>query len=551
MAGDFGDPRLAGYFDVEDRRVGTSGTIPFEKAEFPASFPFARWNFQSQKYLTYWRYFTGEFLEETIPNQQDEDGNPILKYPLQINYIKSAAMKHNYVLWGEVQDTPDCLAPVRARPRLDAGQERPEDDEVQKAKEAENLVNRVWIENSGRALQQESGLLQQFLGGIIIRVGWQPDDDELEYGIRLEYILPDFFLPVWDNGKPDNLLEAWIVYRMPSREAQIRFGFDGSNDTNAQPLYIEHWTKESISITLGGKPISYNINGVDITYDDIDNPFGFVPFVYIPRERAGSYYGLSMIDDLIGMVKEMNSRWADLGDVIRDTSHRDIFVRNVPGNIRTRDIGSSRSAIDLGTASPGSSDPEAFVIDPPSLAESLTTYPEDLRKQFMRDAFITGVSEGEDEGSQRSALTLAFRMWPLTAKVRTIRTNWGVALTRIAKMIVKMAAIKDVAGITLEHLEDIDWEVDWSPMVPRDAEQELNAVVTNVQTNLMSHVTAIEKQRTVHDPLDEWEKIKDDMKWMASLEASKTPQKQADGTTKVSPDLPSLGQSGSPTTETE
>lgn len=469
--------------DVEDRRLGVGGNIVSDD-EFPASFPLARWNYQAQLYLERWNMFNGKWLSETMPDDVDEKGNPLLRYPLQINYLKRACMAHSYALFGEVRDTPGPLAPVRITPRKKPGKKSTEESDRTKAEELEDFINQVWTENQGRSLQQEAGLIQQPLGGIAFRLSWHPENPDLEYGIQVEYVLPDFFLPVWDTARPDDLLEVWIVYRIPTREAKYKFNIslkDGIKD----PLYIEHWTRENVTITINNEPIKYTVNGIVFDFNNAPNPFGEIPFVYIPRERAGSYYGLGLLDDVIELARELNSRIADNSDVVEETSHRETYGRNIIGPVTPLDIGGTRPAVNIGSTPPGGETPDVFVLDPPKANEFSISHVDSLRKQLGRDLFIPGIAEGEDEGSQRSGLTLAFRMYPLTSKIHAVRSYWGAGLTLIAKKIARIAIIKGIGNITEDHLKGIKWEIDWASIIPRDREQDLNEVAIGIQSNII------------------------------------------------------------------
>lgn len=511
--------------DIEDRRVGT-GLVPFDKEEFPGNFPIARWNYQQERYLRFWRHFTGEVWDEAVADKKDENGDPVLRYPLQINYARTLCMKHNYVLWGEVPDTPRPLAAVRVTPRRRAGQKLIDETTIHLADELEDFINRVWLDNSGRTLQQEGGLLQQFLGGIVYRVGWAPDDEDLEYNIRLEYVIPDFFLPVWDSGKPDYLLEAWVVWRMPTREAQLRFGYTAQSGER-DPLYIEHWTKESVTITIGGKPVRYTVrakeNEEEFYYDDLPNPFGFVPFVYIPRERAGSFYGLSLLEGIDGITKEMNARLADLGDILRESAHRNLYVRNMTQTAKTTDMGGTRPAINIGVTPPGGHEPDVFAIDPVTIDNSITDYPQMLHDQLRRDTFIPPVADGEDEGSQRSGQTLYLRMWSIISKTRACRTHWTTGLIILAKMIARIAVIKGVGGITAEHLKDVDIQIDWAAMIPRDREQELNEISIAYNAKMLSPESGIRILNQVDDAQEEYRRVQEHWAWIASLQPRSAP----------------------------
>ncbi len=546
--------------DLLDRRIGVNpstaiSALPYSEADFPAQFPYQRWTFQLTMYTEYWRWFTGEVWEEKIPGATDKQGDPVLRFPLQVNLVKTAAMKHNYVLFGEVPDGPEPLVPPRVSPKLQPNEDAPTDARKRLAKELELFLNDVWMENNGRVLQLEGGLVQQFLGGVVYKVSYNLSNPDLTNQIKLEMILPDFFLPVWDTTDPDRLLEVFLVWRMPAREAVLKFGIDLVGQYPDYLLYVEHWTKDAISILLGGKPVSYTVEEVDndgnvidqttTVYNRVKNPFGFIPFVYIPRERNGGYYGLSIIEDLKGLSKEINARMTDIGDVIAETSHRVVFIRNAPGNIRTRDIGGLRNVVDLGSKIGSGGDPDAIPIDPPKMADNLVNYGEILRKQFIRDAFISSVAEGEDEGSQRSALTLAFRMWPITSKSRSIRMYWDNGLTRINRMIARIAIAKKIGGITSDHLKGMNIHNEWSPQIPRDREQLVNEVNILLGRQALSPFTALKILGTVQDPSDEMVRVKEWLEYTTKLQSQA--QMQIDSNKAKTADKPVNSDAGSTT----
>src|SRR5262249_17527527 len=111
-------------------------------------------------------------------------------------------------------------------------------------------------------------------------------------------------------------------------------------------------------------------------------------------------------------------------------------------------------------------------------------------------------------------LTLAFRMWPITSKARTMRSYWENALVRFNKMIAKMAIFHGVGGITEGHLQGIHMHCDWSPMIPRDREQMVNEITLLMNTNSLSHYTALNILNMVPDPAEEIQRVKE---WMSFL----------------------------------
>lgn len=509
------------FTSIEQRRLGaTSSAVIASQLDpgLPQNFPVTAWNAQQSRYYTYWDLYTGMIWTTPDPKRVDSQGNPALRFPLQINYAKTICNIHNAVLWGEVRDNSLPLAPHRVKPRRKAGQKKPPKSAYTSAEDMEIFLNEVWMQNDGRSLQQEGGAIQQFLGGIVYRVSWQPDDPELRHQIRIEMVIPDFFMPVWNTARPNELLECYVVYRLPAREAFIKYGYQ--SDGAVGPLYVEHWTKDSVSITLDGEPVSVKFDGERITYKNYPNPFGVVPFVYIPREKSGDFYGMSVLEDLTGLMMELNSRLADLGDILRDYAKTEVYVRNLSGPTKTQDIGTSRPAVNLGQTVPGSNhEPDAFRIDPPNMPLGLFNFPGFLNNQLMRDSSIPAVAFGEDEGSQRSALTLAFRMFPLINRVRGVRTHWTTAMNRIAFIIHKIASTKGINGITQAHWDENDFSVNWSPMLLRDSEIDLNTAVLSAQSQFMSPQTAMEFLNITEDPEREYESVMEHLKRLAEQQA--------------------------------
>lgn len=525
--------------DIVDRRYGaglagvTESWAQSEDAKkFPAEFPIARWVTQYMKYQEYWRHFTGEVWEEIIEGQKDANGDPVFRYPLKINYIKTIAIKHNQALWGETDSVKGPLVHIRVEPEASADGTPPDDAAKTRAQELENYINKVLEENNARILFREAGLISQFLGGIAFQLSWREDDPDLNSHTRLEYVLPDFIMPVWDTGNPTRLLEVFKVWRMPAREAELMFGLEITKNSTGQAnyvIYVEHWTEKKVTITIDGKPIEYD----DQKWENLNNQFGFTPFVYIPRQRAGSFYGLSVVDDLVELSKELNSRFADMGDIVNEAAHRDIYGKNIT-QLKRRDFpGTNRQMIELvGNSTITGLEPKVETLDPPELPEALIKLPTLLREQLMMDAFIPPVANGEDEGSQRSGLTLAFRMWSLTSTAETQRDYWTAGLIRLAKMIVKIAITNKVKGITPEHLEGVVFTCQWPSIMPRDREAYVNEVMLALGAGILSPITALEKLDMVADPIEEYKRLQEHREWEMQTEAKYAAKTTGDGQPK-------------------
>lgn len=513
---------MPNFVDVWERRTGVGGAVI---NDMPIGFPMTRWQRQIARYQRYWELMTGEIYTEEERNRRDAEHNePVLRWPLQINHFLSIVQKHNDAMFGEVADVPGPMVPIRAYPRSQGSN----DDDIPEAekkiaKKIERFVNDVWNENSGRALQQEAGLICNGIGGVVLKAAYAPDDEDLEFKLRITMVLPDFFMPIADSENPDNLLEAWIAWRIPAKEAELKYGVTARGEMT---YYVEHWTKDKISITIGQEPIKHTFkDGTTVVYDGVKNPFGIIPMVYIPIERIGSYYGVSRLEGLEGLSKEINSRFADLGDIVRNNTDQRLWGRNIT-QARTRDIGAFAAVTDVGTASGPERQPELNVINPPQITPKLIELPEELRQQLSRTSNVPPVADGEDEGSQRSALTLAFRMWPLTSRAKAARTNWTNGLIRFAKILIRMASVIHVGDVTEEMLGFIRLGCDWSPQIPRDREQVLNEVILLVQVGALSPVTALGMLDIVDDPQAELLKVREDLQFKSDLATAAEAKKQ-------------------------
>lgn len=518
---------------VEDRRApSVASVIILDQDKVPATFPMTVWRNMAVRYLEYWRWFNGDILNEKRAKSKDSTKD-IPKYPLGINPVRNFARKHAAVLLGEETfDTglPLVKTSVIPRPALTVDYKSRvstnnyNEDDKALAIIAENVVNSVWADSKGRALQEEAATLSQFLGGAVFQVCWEYHRrNELQIPITIKSWPVDFFVPIWRSDDPYDLLEAFIVYRVPTHTVNQMYGLDLPN--SGFSIYCEHWTKSYYSVTIDGQPLTSNYTGTVKTYDHLKNPFGFVPFVYIPHLREGNFFGSSIVEDIRGLTRELNARAADTGDAIRDTVHRKRYARDLQGNAKPIQLDNGLWAINLGATNPATkATPDVFTEDPPAFSAGLLEFNEKLWDQLLREGQIGDIAFGEDEGSQRSALTLAFRMWPSTAHARAERTFWTDGLNTLAKMIldicvIKSAELKDIISIPADYRRRVSFAQDWLPMIPRDREQMVNEVILRFQAGLLSPEKALEMLGDVEYIMEEVEAIKQWLQFQAQLAA--------------------------------
>ena len=486
--------------NIDLKRHGSAvSALTITARDMPAGFPMTEWMQQAQRYMKYWKWFDGTYVEETTDTTKANE--PVYKFPLRINAVRNFARKHATVLLGEeIFDSPEPLVRTVVTPKKFLSDQTVTDEETAMAQFLQSVISEVWQSSNGRALQSENAVLTQFLGGCVFGVKYAPWEEDLAVPIIIENIMPDFFLPVWSKDDYYNLLEAWIVYRIPARVASLEWKTELTNQSYA--LYVEHWTRDHYSIYVDNEPLTDQFG---ITYENLPNIWGFVPFVYIPHLREGNFYGPSIVEDIEGLVQEYNARMADQGDAIRKTVHRVRYAFNINRTPVSRLIGTNVRVIDLGHESPAHKNPpKVYSEDPPNMSDSMMNFSDDLWAQLMREASLGPIAFGEDEGSQRSALTLAFRMWPTTSHARMERTFWTDGLNRIAYMVLKMTSVIQGSKTLKETMRALPMVVpkdfyrsyrlsqDWLPQIPRDREQMVNEIVIRYQAGLLSIDSALQ-----------------------------------------------------------
>lgn len=502
--------------------------------KMPTGFPYPQWSEQMSRYEEYWSWWKGDVYNEIVGTT--DDGEPIYKFPLKINNVRTFARIHNSMLFGEVPDDPNAHSPVysRFKPKADLVTGKVADDNKQTAKTLERIVNEVWAQSNPRSLMYQAGIVSQFLGGAFFQFKYEPWKTDLRIPITVHYLKPDFVLPVWDTNEWD-LLECWIVYRISPATAESKYGFkvDSSKTAGSGTTfvnYVEHWTRDKYSIWIDGKPLVARYNVPDagqmtINYNNRPNPFGVVPIVYIPRMREGNFYGSSLVADITGLSQEYNGRMADLGDLIQQNNDREWFGRNINQTPRPKQFDNGKYFTDLGSSNPGTGrDPEVWATDPPRFSPEMPRFNNDIHTQMMREGNVSPISLGEDEGAQRSGITLQIRMWPTISIARVQRQNWTTGKNHGDKIILKMLLgigwSYNGFSIPSDFLSYIELGQKWAEFLPRDEEQLVNRLAILKQSHQMSLRRSLVLQGDVDDIEEEIEFIEEDLERMQKYETT-------------------------------
>jgi hypothetical protein len=489
--------------------LGSVIAAPFQLSDV-STFPDSEFSVNRARYLEYWNWFQGIPLNE----KQTQNGKVVERFPLHVNPIPGMVIKHSYALFGEFKEDSRPLVLPYLKPN--------KKEQKEAAQYAQNMLNLIWWENSGRTLMMRNALLSQIMGGCVFKVSYVPDDRYRSIPLMLESIAPTNFIGFPVSGDEYRLKEAWIVKAITYKDA-AEYGITIAPDQEA--YYIEHWTEEYVEYKINGYSIptgTTDINGMPVYFGG-KNIYGFIPIVYIPHYRVQGFYGQSHITPALkGIIYELNARLADLGDASADDSHRYYFMRNTNGLPEVIELAPGLRVINGGTnpnVTGKEGQPDITEIGGQRLTGPMREFIETLMMQFRRESSIPAVSDGEDEGSQRSSLTLAMRMWPLMSHTKGERVFWTDALNVLTRIILKMCIVKNLIPDLSPEVLGMRVEQRWAPLMPRDRQEFVNELVTRAASNLGSLEHLMELTDDIEDPSEELEKIKEWLKIVADIQA--------------------------------
>lgn len=497
----------------------------------------SEWRQQLTLYDQYWNWIDGRVWDQVDRYYVSQKGQELpLLFPLQINPIYSAALIHRNTLFGEVPDTGAPMVVPIAVPKNKYGDAEGgvtvTPQARTNAKLITDLLETIWYQSNGRSSMLESGFVSQAIGGCVFKVCYEPYNPFLEKGLPVAFrqIEPEFFLPVYGMYDRWNLLEARIGRMIDKYEAKEVYGVEVQGN---KALYLEIWNRQTVTVTVDGKPALAIRDGTKYPLS-AEHKFGFVPIVYIPHELVGQFYGVPIVHQIGNLVKELNGRSADIGDAVRNSIERMYIVSNANAeDMKIKSLGEGIKVIATGKEMAGTQPKKVDAVAPPNLPQGTMEYLEFIRDAIWHGSSTPAVAYGEDEGSQRSALTLAFRMWPLTSHIRAERSLWTEGLRVMSKMALEILRLRQTGeyGDTTEgtpwklgdeHLGHII-KMNWAPMIPRDRESEVNQLILRHQDGQLSTYSSLEKMHDIEDLEEELKRIAEEKKANLALEAQYAP----------------------------
>ena len=428
-----------------------------------SSFQRDQWSLLRAEYDKADRYYRGFVFQDRVEVETGESDAPLL-YPVGVNLVKLITLSMTDALLGEHDDADPILFVARNN-----------DTVTEELKAAIAYLSSVLSFSNAGSMLWETEFSRNLYGAGVIRVA--PSLGQAPH-IRWSKLDARRFYPIFHPEDPDELIEAWIVTPMTKDQVRALYGIESTNEF---PLKVERWTTSVYETSIDGKKVS-KFSGV--------NPYGIVPFVYIPRLRTTDWYGESLVADLYAPQDELNARLADVGDTLNYNSHPVFWGKNMPKGFNAKNFPLAPNAMwDLGRSfGSGAGGPEVGVL------QASNPVPEAAFKhiQFVYDwvrtsSFAPPIAFGEDNGGgQRSGVTLEIRLWPLLKAVRRSRSYMTTGLLRAMRITGRILAQKkfsDVDKRVIAGLLEGNLTTQYHHVLPRDQAAVVDEVVKLLSTN--------------------------------------------------------------------
>jgi hypothetical protein len=163
-----------------------------------------------------------------------------------------------------------------------------------------------------------------------------------------------------------------------------------------------------------------------------------------------------------------------------------------------------------------------FAIKTQSASEPMLKFGGELYDAYRREVNHPAVADGEDEGSQRSSLTLTTRMWPLVSEAEWERLYWTTGIMEFSKILLTMMAEKGILGVTKEMI-NAPLIVQWQAMLPRDRESLIQELGIRASNDIGSKKHLMSLMGDIQNPDEEFQAILDEKKDLQEFEMLQQP----------------------------
>jgi hypothetical protein len=334
-------------------------------------------------------------------------------------------------------------------------------------------------------------------GDGIIRVHW----DNVKQKVEWQPILPEHFLCKWHPFNPDIMTECIIFQNLPrdiayelyqSRGDDSIGQYDGHDTSYSFATVWERWTPYTYQLWVDNDEVISQVNPY-ATVKGKDVVPGFIPIIHVPNLKVnGEFYGFADFEAAEPIQDEFNRRLSDMGDILNNHAHPITKLFGFMSD--TPDLPVGPDAVWEMPKGKELQDAE-YLEYKGSGMEKAMDYLEYLKTLLFMTASVTEVAFGQHHGSQRSGVSLANQMLPITERALEKRLIWEYVLATLIKMSTKiyeeMRLLQSnknlpVLPFTSDDLENYDIRPVWFPMLPKDHLAEIQENISLKQNQLRS-----------------------------------------------------------------
>lgn len=401
---------------------------------------------------------------------------------------------------------------------------------------AEPIIQTIWRGRSKSCFGIELGQMGGVMGDAYVKVWWDSDPYSTTYNTVQFSVLPStMVVPIWEpgrTGKDRKMLEC----RTYSVEEEYGHGSQEPTKT----VYTHQYTASVIRLYRN-----------EVLVAEEPNVLGEIPIVHIQNQPlAGSFYGVSDIEDLMLLQDQINSKITGIGKVV------DYY-----GEPMTLAYGIRKGQIEVGPnnisylprrqegVSIENLDRSASIRDS---VQYLTMLKEDIHEM----ASVPEASLGKMQPvSNTSGVALHMQYQPIMHLVERKVSTYGAGLAEITRMGIKMYGLFSpnvVDGlipieigpsvrnadsriemmypvgtsigvhITSEDWRRLDLQVEWPQVLPKDTLMELEMARTVQSMGLLPDRIILEKiirAGVVDIPLEEVDEALSEARMDAAMRA--------------------------------
>ena len=255
------------------------------------------------------------------------------------------------------------------------------------------------------------------------------------------------------------------------------------------------------------------------------NPFGFVPFVYIPHIPSNGFFGVPLAEwaGAVDLAEEYNERLANIGDIVRQNSYPFGVLKSHPtGKLKSpfRMWKDGPTVIDLGPGLPGEKAPELDWFDPSEVTAGTMTYLDTSRRNCAWPWRSRRWPWARTRAASAARLTLLARMFPMKSHVahRALAVDVGDGGSQPHGP-ADGAKSSAWASWTTWTWRAVTITPNWAPMLPRDRAELVNELVQRAGVGHIHPTDALEQyEDTPTSEVEEaYKRIQEHQEWQAEL----------------------------------